>query len=96
MSPATGEPSEPSCVLEVRVTPKARRTDLRLVDDVIRVRVAEAPEDGKATEAARRALAAALGLRRPAVALESGATSRTKRYRVTGLTEDEARSRLAD
>jgi len=46
MSPATGEPSEPSCVLEVRVTPKARRTDLRLVDDVIRVRVAEAPEDG--------------------------------------------------
>ena len=41
-------------------------------------------------------LAAALGLRRPAVALESGATSRTKRYRVTGLTENEARSRLAN
>ena len=96
MSPATGEPSGPSCVLEVRVTPKARRTDLRLVDDVIRVRVAEAPEDGKATEAARRSLAAALNLRRPAVALESGGTSRTKRFHVTGLTEDEARSRLAN
>ncbi len=83
-------------MLEVRVTPKARRTDLRLVDDVIRVRVAEAPEDGKATEAARRSLAAALNLRRPAVALESGGTSRTKRFHVTGLTEDEARSRLAN
>jgi uncharacterized protein YggU (UPF0235/DUF167 family) len=66
------------------------------VDDVIRVRVAEAPEDGKATEAARRSLAAALNLRRPAVALESGGTSRTKRFHVTGLTEDEARSRLAN
>ena len=96
MSPAVGKPSEPSCVLEVRATPKARRTDVRLVDDVIRVRVAEAPEVGKATEAVRRALAAALGLRRPAVALESGATSRTKRYLVTGLTEADARSRLAN
>jgi uncharacterized protein YggU (UPF0235/DUF167 family) len=57
--------------------------------------VGAAPEDGRATEAARRALAKALGLRRTAVALEAGATSRTKRFRVDGLEEATARQRLA-
>jgi uncharacterized protein YggU (UPF0235/DUF167 family) len=77
------------------VTPNARRNDVRLVDGTIRIRVGAAPEDGRATEAARRALAKALGLRRTAVALEAGATSRTKRFRVDGLEEATARQRLA-
>jgi uncharacterized protein YggU (UPF0235/DUF167 family) len=77
------------------VTPNARRNDVRLVDGTIRIRVGAAPEDGRATEAARLALAKALGLRRTAVALEAGATSRTKRFRVDGLEEATARQRLA-
>jgi len=77
------------------VTPNARRNDVRLVDGTIRIRVGAAPEDGRATEAARRALEKALGLRRTAVALEAGATSRTKRFRVDGLEEATARQRLA-
>ena len=68
---------------------------MRYEDGTIRIRVGAAPEDGKATEAARRALAKALGLRRTAVALEAGATSRTKRFRVDGLEEATARQRLA-
>ena len=74
-----------SCVLEVRVTPNARRNDVRYEDGTIRIRVGRAPEDGRATEAARR----------PAVTLEAGATSRTKRFRVAGLNEVTARQRLA-
>ena len=85
-----------SCVLEVRVTPNARRNDVRYEDGTIRIRVGTAPEDGRATEAARRALAKALGLRRTAVALKAGATSRTKQFRVDGLDETTARQRLAD
>ena len=77
------------------MTPNARRNDVRLVDGTIRIRVGAAPEDGRATEAARLALAKALGLRRTAVALEAGATSRTKRFRVDGLEEATARQRLA-
>ena len=84
-----------SCVLEVRITPNARRNDVRYEDGTIRIRVGAAPEDRRATEAARRALAKALGLRRPAVTLEAGATSRTKRFRVAGLNEVTARQRLA-
>ena len=68
---------------------------MRYEDGTIRIRVGAAPEDGRATEAARRALAKALGLRRTAVALEAGATSRTKRFRVEGLEETTARQRLA-
>ena len=85
----------PACVLVVRVTPKSRSTDVRITDGVVRVRVTAAPEAGLATEAARRALASALGLRRTAVELVAGATSRTKRFRVDGLDEATARQRLA-
>ena len=84
----------PACVLVVRVTPKSRSTDVRITDGVVQVRVSAAPEDGRATEAARRALASALGLRRTAVALAAGATSRIKRFRVDGLNEATARQRL--
>ena len=76
----TGQVPSPACILVVRVTPKSRSTDVRITDDVVRVRVAAAPEDGRATEAARRALASALGLPRTAVELEAGTTSRTKRF----------------
>ena len=91
----TGQGPLPACVLVVRVTPKSRTTDVRITDGVVRVRVTAAPEDGRATEAARRALASSLGLRRTAVELEAGATSRTKRFRVVGLDEATARQRLA-
>ena len=91
----TGQGPLPACVLVVRVTPKSRSTDVRITDGMVQVRVTAAPEEGRATEAARRALASALKLRRAAVELEAGATSRTKRFRVDGLNEATARQRLA-
>ncbi len=91
----TGQGPLPACVLVVRVTPKSRSTDVRITDGMVQVRVTAAPEEGRATEAARRALASALKLRRAAVELEAGATSRIKRFRVDGLNEATARQRLA-
>jgi uncharacterized protein YggU (UPF0235/DUF167 family) len=41
--------------------------------------------DGKATEAARRALAEALGVRPAAVTLKIGATSRDKVFTIAGI-----------
>ncbi|MDG4796577.1 DUF167 domain-containing protein [Micromonospora sp. WMMD1082] len=54
--------------------------------------------DGRATEAARRALAAALGVRPAAVSLRSGAASRDKLFLVTPAGPDLAGrlSRLRD
>lgn len=94
MNPTIDGKPEPSCVLEVRVTPRASRTDVRVVDGVVRIRVTKAPVDGRATEAARQALASALGLHRAAVELASGANSRTKRFLVDGLDEATSRRRL--
>ena len=95
MGTSSVDSGDRSCVLEVRVTPNALRNDVRYEDGTISIRVGAAPEDGRATEAARRALAKALGLRRPAVTLEAGATSRIKRFRVAGLDKATAQQRLA-
>lgn len=47
------------------------------------MRVAPQASDGKATEAALAAVATAFGLRRDAVSLVTGATSRTKIIQLT-------------
>ena len=62
--------------------------------DLVRIRVAEAPVDGRATEAARRALAAALGVPPASVALATGRRLRTKHFRVGGLGCSQVRLRL--
>jgi len=81
-------------VVTVRVMPRSRRAGVVVSDTGVVVRVRAAPEGGKATEEARRALAAALGLPASAVTLRSGATARTKRFEVSGLTAREAEVRL--
>jgi uncharacterized protein len=62
-------------------------------DGALVVRVSARAVDGKATEAALAAVAAAFGLRRRAVTLVAGATSRTKILEVTGA-DPAALSRL--
>lgn len=68
--------------LAVRVTPNARRSGVELVENQIRISVTETPEAGKATEAARMALAKALGVAKTRLTLLRGATSRTKLFRL--------------
>jgi uncharacterized protein len=80
-------------VVAVRVRPGASRTrvgghypgphGLALV-----VAVTAPAVDGRATEAARRALAGALGVRPAAVSLRTGATSRDKLFTVAGSEVD--------
>ena len=53
-------------------------------DGALIVRVSAPAVDGRATEAALRAVAAAFGVRRRAVTLITGAASRTKIVEVTG------------
>ena len=74
--------------IAVRVRPGASRTRVGGRHDstngpALVVAVSAPPVDGRATEAARRALAEALDLRPAALALRSGATSRDKVFVVT-------------
>ena len=81
-------------LVTVRVVPKAGRTSVGLDDRGIVVRVRAAPEGGRATEEARRALAEALGVPGSAVTLRRGTRSRTKVFEVAGLEQQQAEMRL--
>jgi uncharacterized protein YggU (UPF0235/DUF167 family) len=78
----------------VRVMPRSGRTGVEGDRGEIRVRVRAAPDRGKATEEARRALAAALGIAPSRVRLLRGATSRMKVFEIDGFTADDLQVRL--
>jgi uncharacterized protein YggU (UPF0235/DUF167 family) len=73
----------------VKAQPRARRAEVGGIAPGIdgpwlRVSVTEAPEDGRASEAVRTALAKALAVAPSAVALRQGASSRQKLFHVAG------------
>jgi uncharacterized protein len=81
--------------LTVRVTPGARDSAVTgWRGDVLRVRVREKAEQGRANEAVAKLLAKSLGLPAGAVALKRGPTSREKLFEVDGLDDAEIRRRL--
>jgi hypothetical protein len=80
--------------LSVRVIPRSRRTRVERSGEGIVVRVRAAPEGGRATDEARKALATALGLPASAVTLRRGRRSREKVFELAEMTETEALQRL--
>jgi uncharacterized protein len=82
--------------LRLRVAPGAARAAVvGRHGDGWKVRVAAAPERGRANDAVMALLADALGVRRPALRLVAGARSRDKVIAVSGLDAAEAERRLA-
>lgn len=74
--------ARPGSTIAIRVTPNARRAGVEVVEGRIRIAVTETPEGGKATEAARVALAGAMGVAKTQLTLLRGATSRDKVFRL--------------
>ena len=83
-------------LLQLRVTPRARRNALGALEGgVLAVRLAAPPVDGATNTALIAFLAEAFGVSKSAVRIESGAHARHKRVRIAGLTEEEVARRLA-
>lgn len=83
------------CDLAVRVIPRASKPGIAgLRQDAVLVRLASAPVDGAANAELVDTLARSLDLPRRAITIAGGATSRTKRVHVEGLTRDDAFRRL--
>ena len=81
--------------LKVRVTPGARESTVgEWKDGVLRVKVREPAEKGRANEAVARLLAKSLAVPPTAVTLKRGATSREKLFEIDGLDDAEVRKRL--
>jgi uncharacterized protein len=83
-------------VVHVHVLARSGRTELvGRHGDALKVRVTAPPVDGRATDAARIAVADALGVPAYDVVVVSGERSRLKRLQVSGLEVGEAEQRLA-
>jgi uncharacterized protein (TIGR00251 family) len=84
-----------TCELAVRAVPRASRRGITGIrDDVILVRIGAAPVDGAANAELIETLANALDLPKRALTIVAGASSRTKRVRIDGLSHDAALERL--
>jgi uncharacterized protein len=76
-------------VVTVLVRPRSRPS-VRSGQNALMISVAGAPVEGRATEEARRALAGALRVPPSRVELLGGSRSRTKRFKVVGVTRLDA------
>jgi len=81
-------------LVEVKVTPHAKRDQVRIDGDLLRVSVVVAAENGKANRAVEIAVAKALGLKRRDVRVVLGAKSRRKHLAIDGIDMAGIRSRL--
>ena len=87
---------EPSTSVRLRVSAGARRTELvGRHGDGWKVRVAAAPEGGRANEAVLGLLAERLELPRRSLEIVSGHSAREKVVRMTGISDAELQRRLA-
>ena len=87
--------SEDQVFFHVRVTPGARRSSVGGTHDgALKISVREPADKGKANEAVIKLLAAELGLKRNAVEIKSGLTSRRKRIVISGPESSSIRDKL--
>lgn len=84
-----------TCELAVRVIPRASKAGVAGTrDNAILVKLGAAPVEGAANAELIDTLARALGVPRRAITITAGASSRSKRVRVEGLSRDAALQKL--
>ncbi len=83
-------------ILSVRAQPGAKRNAITGVHDgALRVSVTAAPDKGKANEAIIGVLANTFQIAKSAVQLQSGPTSRQKKFLLHGLNLDQVKALVA-
>lgn len=85
------------CILPVRAQPGAKKSAITGEHaGALKVAVTAAPEQGKANKALIETLAKALHLKKSQIELQSGETSRDKKFLLRGITVEELRTRVDD
>ena len=81
-------------LLSVKVIPKSSRTEIvGWEGDHLKIRVKGVPEKGEVNRALIAYLAELLGIAKSRIELVSGETSRLKRVRIEGLSQEEVENR---
>ena len=92
---AEGSGDGNAVLLSLHIQPGARKTAVAgLHGDALKIRLAAPPVDGKANDCLIGFLATTLAVAKNRVELVSGASSRSKRVRVDGVSVAEAAARL--
>ena len=90
------EPHAEGSILPVRAQPGARRNEIRGEQaGMLKVRVTQIAEKGKANKAILELLSKQLDLRKSQLALLTGETAPQKRFLVRGITPEELARRIA-
>jgi hypothetical protein len=88
-------PTDGGCILSVRVHPGAKRNAITGTHaDALKISLTTPPTDGRANAALIAFLAERLNIPRLSIELLTGATSRSKTLRLTGITTAEAEACL--
>jgi uncharacterized protein (TIGR00251 family) len=78
-----------------KIVPGSSKTALSgLLDDMVKIKVAAAPEKGKANQCLVAFLAKRLGVKKNAVQIKSGQTNPVKQIQVTGISAETLLERL--
>lgn len=89
-------PTHDGCVLTVKVTPRAKKSEIVGADpEWLRVRLQAPPVDGKANAELTALFAKTFGLRKSAVEILTGDTSRLKRIKLLGVSAETVTARMA-
>ena len=89
--------AEEAVVFKVKVVAGSSQTGIcGLLDGMLKVKVAAAPEKGKANQCLVGFLAKQLGIKKKAVSIISGQTNPVKGVRVLGVSAEEALNKLGD
>lgn len=79
----------------IKVIPKAKRSEIvGWEEESLKIRVAAQPEKGKANTELIRFLAKTLGIAKAQITLVSGSSSRKKKIRVSGMTQEQLFAQL--
>lgn len=90
MTEAWARAREGAVEADIHVVPRASKTRIAgVVEARLKVQLNAPPVDGEANLALVRLLADALGVRKSAVAIVSGETSRHKRVRIEGVSVEQ-------
>ena len=84
-----------NCRLEIKVIPGASRSEVSgWLGQCLKVKVAAAPEKGKANQAVIKLLSEILKIQESAMAIVSGLTSQRKVVEISGLSQQQLESVL--
>jgi len=87
---------ERGAALTVRVTPRARRTEVAGIreDGTLRIRITAPPVEGRANVALVEYLAEVLGIRKTRIEILAGEKGLDKIVSITGMASEEVQKRL--